>query len=260
MPDDPFPSDHGCVAIGAKASVAVCVVGMHRSGTSCLTGCLQQAGLYLGDVVTSAPFNEKGNRESEAVQSLNDDILTHSGGSWAQPPRRLRWSAAHEVRREVILEELRTRCAWGFKDPRSLLTLPFWRAGAPELQLVGTFRHPASVARSLAARGRMSIERARAIDLWLAYNRNLMDLCRTERVALISFDLPPAEYLSRMRTIIVQLGLRAAVLDGPDEPFFDPALRRHSADGDEIVPSPAAALYRELRREHSEQCRAFPAG
>ena len=38
-----------------KSQQVVVILGMHRSGTSLLTGTLQEAGLVLGDVVTSAP-------------------------------------------------------------------------------------------------------------------------------------------------------------------------------------------------------------
>ena len=57
------------------ATPVVLVLGMHRSGTSCLAGSLQQAGLELGDVFTSNPFNKKGNREHRDVMtSLNLDF------------------------------------------------------------------------------------------------------------------------------------------------------------------------------------------
>jgi len=37
-----------------SSSQAVLILGMHRSGTSCLAGSLQEAGLYLGEVNTAA--------------------------------------------------------------------------------------------------------------------------------------------------------------------------------------------------------------
>ena len=42
----------------------IVILGMHRSGTSCLAGCLEELGLHLGTVITSAPHNKKGNREN----------------------------------------------------------------------------------------------------------------------------------------------------------------------------------------------------
>jgi len=42
------------------------ILGMHRSGTSCLAGCLQAAGLISGEVNIQAMYNAKGNRENLA--------------------------------------------------------------------------------------------------------------------------------------------------------------------------------------------------
>jgi len=47
-----------------QISPPILILGMHRSGTSCLAGCLEEAGLYLGDVNLKAGFNKKGNREN----------------------------------------------------------------------------------------------------------------------------------------------------------------------------------------------------
>jgi len=41
---------------------------------------------------------------------------------------------------------------WGFKDPRTLLTLDGWLEALPEVSLAATFRHPLSVAGSLQER------------------------------------------------------------------------------------------------------------
>jgi hypothetical protein len=38
----------------------IIILGMHRSGTSLVAGCLEAAGLYLGPVNNYAPFNKKG--------------------------------------------------------------------------------------------------------------------------------------------------------------------------------------------------------
>ncbi len=43
----------------------VLILSMHRSGTSCLAGSLQQGGMYLGDVYEHSPHNIKGNRGNQ---------------------------------------------------------------------------------------------------------------------------------------------------------------------------------------------------
>jgi len=47
---------------------------------------------------------------------------------------------------------------WGFKDPRCVLTLDFWREAIPELRFVATYRHLADVASSLASRERIEVK------------------------------------------------------------------------------------------------------
>ena len=64
----------------------ICILGMHRSGTSCLTGSLQEAGLSLGDCHTWNPHNLRGNRENQAFVDLHDDILKANHGAWDAPP------------------------------------------------------------------------------------------------------------------------------------------------------------------------------
>src|SRR5690349_2140036 len=83
----------------------ICVLGMHRSGTSCLAGSLEQQGLFLGDVNTSAPWNKRGNRERFDVMNLQEDVLKGSGGSWEQPPSAVEWSPEQYDRARGILAE-----------------------------------------------------------------------------------------------------------------------------------------------------------
>ena len=75
----------------------VIVLGMHRSGTSLLTGSLEAAGLYLGEVNNEAPFNRKGNKENESIRELNDALLERNDAAWNRPPNgQARWSGADE--------------------------------------------------------------------------------------------------------------------------------------------------------------------
>ena len=78
-------------------SPCVIVLGMHRSGTSLLTGSLEAAGLYLGEVNNEAPFNRKGNKENESIRELNDALLERNGAAWNRPPNgQAQWSGADE--------------------------------------------------------------------------------------------------------------------------------------------------------------------
>lgn len=200
----------------------VFVLGMHRSGTSCLTGCLEECGLPLGDVIRSAPHNRKGNNENQRIMDLQDELLAINGGDWEHPPAEIAWNDRHRERRAEILQEYRGLPIFGIKDPRTLFTLEFWREAVADINLVASFRHPVSVAESLRARNGFTWERS--ATLWLRYNRRLLRYLREQPFDLISFDLEKHRYQAKVSEMARRLGLRAG--DAPSG-FYDSSLRHH---------------------------------
>lgn len=227
-------------------ALPVLVLGMHRSGTSSLAGSLQQRGLYLGDVYESRPHNRKGNRENQRIMDLNDTVLRCSGGAWDAPPDALRWDLDCEAARDAIVADLERGAGdrpWGFKDPRTLLTLPFWREPLPGARLLGTFRHPAQVVRSLRARD-PSTDIDAAFSLWHEYNRRLLAVHATAPFPLADFDAGRTEYLDILNAMTRWVGL-----DAPDtgtEPFFEDELRTTAAPEALSAPSECLALHARL--------------
>jgi len=228
------------VAAGARPGRVVAVLGMHRSGTSALAGSLEQHGLFLGHVSTSNAHNPKGNRESTEVRRLNEDVLRSSGGAWKAPPPDVRWSDDHDERARRLLADHAGQAVWGFKDPRTLLTLDGWHALVPDLEHVGIFRHPLRVARSLEQRDGM--EREAAVALWRAYNERLIAAHRDRPFPLVCFDDEPAALAEKFSQVAGALGLADSA---EDEEFFAPGLRR--AEATDAAPPDAQALYDELR-------------
>ena len=229
------------------AADPILILGMHRSGTSCLAGSLQQRGLHLGEVYESRPYNRKGNRENQQVMDLNDAVLAASGGAWDRPPAQLRWDAGCETARDAIVAGLREGSGgapWGFKDPRSLLTLPFWRAAVPGARLVGTFRHPARVAASLVARD-PRMDTGAALALWLAYNERLLALHAEEPFPLVHFHAEAGAYRRALDGLAAALGLLASA---ESDPFFEEELRSAPADDVAPLPDPQRAAHEALRR------------
>ena len=142
---------------------------MHRSGTSALVGSLQQHGLFLGAHNTENKYNLRGNRENRPVLRLNEHILRaqrrHLG---CAAPRGASGRTRTSTARGRSSAEYAGRPLWGFKDPRTLLTMEGWQRLVPDLEFVGIFRHPARVARSLASRPEPPV--AGRSQLWQAYN------------------------------------------------------------------------------------------
>lgn len=208
----------------------VVVLGMHRSGTSCLTGILQEMGVDLGDVVESAPFNKKGNRESLGVMALNDEVLAYNDGSWDVPIAELSWSDKHRRKRDKLISMHSGSSIWGFKDPRVLFTLPFWMEGLGKhrVHFIGTFRNPLAVANSLNARQpEFSVERG--IDLWASYTSKFIEYHKRYSFPVVNFDLSPNEYLNSVVEAVKGMGV---LPEGSAEKleFFDSSLRHQSSE------------------------------
>jgi GT2 family glycosyltransferase len=163
----------------------VAIVGMHRSGTSMVAELLHEAGLFLGsveDVLGAAPENPAGFWENARFIDLNEKLLNVLGGDWDLPPENPDWNGGDlgELRMEAqgLVNEFAGHEPWGWKDPRTSLTLPFWLDVVPELQVVICLRNPLEVALSLHERNYLSY--GNALNLWKTYNERALQAARPE--------------------------------------------------------------------------------
>jgi hypothetical protein len=155
----------------------VAIVGMHRSGTSLLAQMLHRCGVYLGStdrLLAPRPDNPQGFWEHAGFQQLNEAVLVGLGGGWdAPPPVPARWDqdlrlASHATDARHLLDEFAGLEPWGWKDPRTSLTLSLWRELIPDLKVVLCLRNPLEVAVSLRRRDRLAY--SAAVGLWQRYN------------------------------------------------------------------------------------------
>lgn len=204
----------------------ILILGMHRSGTSCLAGSLQQQGVYLGKVHEWNPHNLKGNRENPQIMELNESLFAANQGSWDKPPTQpIQWSTTQQQQRDRLIEELNaeTAQAWGFKDPRTLINLDFWIAGLQgryPMHYIGTFRHPLAVAQSLNKRNGTPFEDGLA--LWHSYNEKLLACWEQAPFPILSFDVDPSIYSKNFRQACEALALPFTQVE---QPFFEQQLR-----------------------------------
>lgn len=222
----------------------ICVLGMHRSGTSCLTGLLEDAGVYLGEVSKKNPHNLKGNQENLRIMHLHNEVLEGNGYSWDKPPADpVHWTDAQKATLSEILKSYDGHPRWAFKDPRSLFALSAWQETIPGLQYIGTFRHPGAVAQSLHRRGKMPPEQG--FDLWLRYNERLLELRAQHSFDMLCFDLEPAAYMHAVQGAFDRLRLDAS---HTNMAFFEENLRNSVIDPVFASPPPAAMrMYDEMR-------------
>ncbi|PAU56537.1 sulfotransferase family protein [Pseudomonas indica] len=231
------PPREGGVGIGSP----LMVVGMHRSGTSFLTGSLQQAGLELGKHSAWNPHNLKGNRENEDIVAFHDTVLRDRGYAWDNPPEQdIAWTPDERQRAQALIDGYRGVARWGFKDPRALLLVEGWRGLLPALGFVGIFRHPTAVAQSLAARGGMP--EAQAFALWRAYNIRLLRLYQQQPFPLLCFDEDESVLHRKLDEVLQELGLFPLT----EERFFSAELKHHGRL-EKSLPVELDAIYQELR-------------
>lgn len=163
-------------AVSSGPAAQVVVLGMHRSGTSALTGLLRRMGLWAGDEDDFPPadeHNEAGYWEHRGVWSVDEAILQTLGASWSEVAdldlsrlSRGLHARFRERAREVV-RELDRHGSWVVKDPRLCLLFPFWREILERPFCVLIYREPLPVARSLAARDGFPI--SYGIALWEKY-------------------------------------------------------------------------------------------
>ncbi|MGK0420582.1 MAG: hypothetical protein ACJAT9_000240 [Polaribacter sp.] len=185
------------------------IVGMHRSGTSCLTGSLERCGIFLGNVQRRNKHNKKGNFELKAIYEIHDQILNLNNSSWHQPPQKnIILQTYHEQKLEVFIEELKKKNPTGLKDPRTLLLLDEWkRVLNKDFQLIGSFRHPMAVAQSLEKRNGFSIEKG--LQLWYNYNQVMIEEHKKQPFPIIHYDLSNKKiYVDKIITLANLFGLK----------------------------------------------------
>jgi hypothetical protein len=160
---------------------AVCIAGMHRSGTSLVARVLHDCGFDLGpsrDLMPAGPDNPEGFWENLRFVRVNDRVLARLGGSWSEPPAlEPGWERSPElgdVREEAVAlaGSFSGLEAWAWKDPRNSLTLSFWRGLVPDLKPVICVRHPAEVVSSLQRR--TASEPLFGRRVWLTYNPRVL--------------------------------------------------------------------------------------
>ena len=148
-----------------------------------LAGLLHQNGISMGTQFRQPlPENPRGFFEEEAFRRENDRVLLKSGytvGQW-DPVFQGMPVTDDDLRRAraLVVRFNRLADSWGWKDPRTCLTLPIWLRAIQDLGLSGSTRIIAitrnirSVARSLRKRGNVeSLDRGAAVCRM--YNREL---------------------------------------------------------------------------------------
>jgi hypothetical protein len=238
------------VNVGEETRSVICVLGMHRSGSSLVAQVLRRGGAETGPaLIGPSESNPDGHFEDRFVLGVNKKLLIRYGGTWDRPPslpegwlddpfvRRL-LDAASGYRRDVVARAKR----FLFKEPRTCLLLPFWCRAFGEMTYVVVLRSPESVARSVVARNRewrrlarlpwrirrtignrwigeheklRRIDSGQASDLWRRYYGDVVREVSGREVVTVVYERiladPTAEVARLVRRVIPEGSVAAAV-------------------------------------------------
>lgn len=193
----------------------VLVLGMHRSGTSVLTGLLSLAGVAgpRRPILPDAN-NPKGYFESLPVNSFMESLLRAADSRWHD------WRALNlgdipagqlaEFRRKAIdiaKEEYGQAPLFALKDPRICRAVPFWietfsAVDAEPLAII-PLRHPHAVCMSLAKRDAIPYDKG-AI-LWLRHVFDAERFTRGLKRAFVTFESVQQDPIGALRRVAASL-------------------------------------------------------
>jgi len=163
-------------------SQQIVVLGMHASGTSLTAHLIKEMGVHIGDTFMG-PMKGKPTWEDKQIVLLNAAILNRAGGNWENVPEHdrivgLQFDDEISGKIKGLVDNREAQHAlWGWKDPRSALTIELYMPYLSNPKYVYVKRDPAAVAQSILARGlsghdfegwvRIAYEYNRRIDLFL---------------------------------------------------------------------------------------------
>ncbi|MEM8995655.1 MAG: hypothetical protein AAGF23_12790 [Acidobacteriota bacterium] len=243
----------------------VLVLGMHRSGTSAVAGCLERLGLDFSGPLMAARTgeNSRGYFELLAAYDAHKRLFARCSVAW-DDPRGLDLGAVPGSTLDAAVDELEALLvkhfdaskAWALKDPRLSRTAPLWhralgRLGADARHVI-VLRHPDEVAASLAVRDGFSREKSDL--LWAEHMLDAERHSRGRRRAIVDYRRLLEDPVDAVETLGDRLHLAwprsGSGADGAIRHFLDRGLRHHR--GGETVESRGRLgdllprLYREL--------------
>jgi hypothetical protein len=213
----------------------IIIVGMHRSGTSALAGLLHHNGIIMGEEENLKPKpkkqNAKGFYENFRFRSLNDQLLGYNNYKVKSfDPYVPKFEFSDELKLEGLnlIKEYSTKYKnWGWKDPRTSLTLKFWLDICPNAKIVISRRDYEKIAQSMWAR-KNSGSVKKYIDLCTVYYEAIYTAAYNIDWCDVSFD--------NLCTHTDQEAYKlAGFLDHPitDLSFIEVGLRHHKEKNNE---------------------------
>lgn len=148
---------------------------------------------YEDDFAPPAADNPEGFWENLRFVEINDQILAVFNGAWDCPPVvPPGWETSAQVQplqtqAAQLVESFSNKEYWGWKDPRTCLTLPFWQPLLPELKVIICLRNPLSVVASLRKRNEYMSDQF-GFNLWETYYERLLTTIQEGNYLITHYD------------------------------------------------------------------------
>lgn len=245
------------------AQKAICVLGMHRSGTSTIIRAINLLGAYIGEADElggPAEDNPEGFWERWDINILDERILALYKRSWDTVlPQPQGWHKSEEVQplkdeaKALVKKYFSDKSLWAWKDPRTTLLFELWKDVVSEtgadLSCLFAVRNPLDVARSLEKRNGFNLDRS--FGIWFNYNIAAVRASAELRRSFVSYDSFLSNWEKELKRCARELEIAwpedDSALRKEMDRFIKPGLRHSSSGMKELkaagAPGPVLRLY-----------------
>lgn len=138
-------------------SKIIMIAGMHRSGTSLTANLLKQSGLFIGNNLMSAGFdNKKGHFEDLEFLNIHESDLSSKGldtrGLSSIPSYSLEFDSTTIEHVNLAIKTRSNKAQWGWKEPRTTLYLEAWKQHITDIKCIAVYRNFDEVTSSIIRR------------------------------------------------------------------------------------------------------------
>lgn len=219
------------------SSQTLIITGMHRSGTSLTASLLQSAGLDVGQrLLMENESNPKGHYEDLDFVNFHEDVLDAQGlntAGWTLD-RSIPITEILKPRVESLLAQNAGKPLWGWKDPRTVLFLDFWRQTIPDTKFLFVHRQPWEVMDSLFRRGNPTFIKNPnfALEVWHHYNQLILEFHQEfpDRSLLLSLDTitQNPQFLTQIVADKLNISLQIPEIDRYDQALLQHTTSHHA--------------------------------
>lgn len=179
------------------------------------------------DIDKPGKHNQKGFWEHKGIQEINNEVMSrlgynclHHGADWIDPPTfpdnwetDSQFTDLKDRANTLIQQDFSDYAIWGWKDPRTCFTLPFWQSILPEIDYVILIRNPVDVARSLERFICIGCTFERGLYLWSLHLRYAFKYTTGKRRILINVEDWTKDWKKELSQLVDFIGKPALAND-----------------------------------------------